>query len=250
MTKRLDLNLTRIATGYAPAGFIADRVFPIRPWGGEAQAHSLELDLFVADHLNADPGFIRAFEEGRVMRVMDALFLDWELRLAKLLLETQGIRRLPPVCCWANLEHADPLADLTAARAQLAGEATHVLFSGTAWRQFRRTDQVIARTGATRAATYPSVNQVENLLGLTVLVGNAWRNSASEGQAINLSQVWGDHVVVYRAAEGMSLGWCDRVSGPQVFGEGHRAVVTLVQNEYLDDEGMGCVIRDTVSNQN
>ena len=38
-----------------------------------------------------------------------------------------------------------------------------------------------------------------------VLVGNAWHNTAEEALGLNLTQIWGDHAVVYYAPERPTL---------------------------------------------
>ena len=103
--------------------------------------------------------------------------------------------------------------------------------------------------------------QVEELLEMTVLVGNAWYNESAEGHALNLRQVWNDHVVVYYAPdqpslESPSFGYCLRWSGadiPNMQVERHpyesRRHYSEVEIGYYQDERivvptLGCVLRN------
>ena len=130
----IDHHLSNVAINYRPAGFIADEIFPVVPVpkqsdtyviyeqadlfrrentkrsrGAEAnkiharvssasfycENFALKADVTVEDRANADPVFVRQFEEGRVMRLQDALFLDWEIRVANQV--TSWVLRLPSV---------------------------------------------------------------------------------------------------------------------------------------------------------
>ncbi len=248
----IDQHLSNMAINYRPAGFIADRIFPAVPVphqsdayvifeqddlfrrentrrsrGGEAnklqsrvssasffcQNFALKADVTIEDRANADPVFIQQFEEGKVMRVQDALFLDWEVRVAGRITSPTNVGSSSAVhSAWTSHTEADPIKDVlqTIDTVEVATgyRPNRVLFSGTAWRHFRRNDRVIdltANPAGGRGGAYPSTAQIEQLLEAQVLVGNAWYNSADEAQGLQLSQIWGDHVVVYYAPDQPSL---------------------------------------------
>ncbi len=248
----IDQHLSNMAINYRPAGFIADRIFPTVPVarqsdayvifeqddlfrrentrrsrGGEAnklhsrvssasffcQNFALKADVTIEDRSNADPIFIQQFEEGKVMRVQDALFLDWEVRVAGRITSPANVGSSTAVhSAWTNHDTSDPIKDVMAAidnvEVATGYRPNRVLFSGTAWRHFRRNAHVIDRAAnpATAAGgAYPGTAQIEELLEARVLVGNAWYNTAEEAQGLQLSQIWGDHVVVYYAPEQPSL---------------------------------------------
>ena len=248
----IDHHLSNVAINYRPAGFIADQIFPVvqvpkqsdtyvifeqsdlfrrettkRSRGGEAnkihsrvssasfycENYALKADVTLEDRANADPIFVQHYEEGRVMRVQDALFLDWEARMAGHVTNASNVGSSTAVgSSWEDYSASDPLGDLWTAidNVELATgyRPNRVLFSGTAWRHFRRNDKVIDKAtnpNITGGGLYPSARQVEDLLEMKVLVGNAWHNDAQEGLALNLSQIWGDHVLVYYAPEQPSI---------------------------------------------
>ncbi|MDH4247409.1 MAG: hypothetical protein OEW39_06305 [Deltaproteobacteria bacterium] len=248
----IDHHLSNMAINYRPAGFIADRIFPVvqvpkqsdsyvvfeqsdlfrrentlRSRGGEANKidsrvssasffcrnYALKADVTLEDRANADPVFIQQFEEGRVMRVQDALFLDWEVRVAEQLTNPANVGSSAAVgSAWVDHANANPLGDLWTGidnvERATGYRPNHVLFSGTSWRHFRRNIQVIDKAvgpGISGGGLYPSARQVEDLLEMKVLVGNAWHNGAGEALPLNLQQVWKDHVVVFYAPERPSM---------------------------------------------
>lgn len=264
----IDHHLSQMAINYRPAGFIAGDIFPVVPVpkqsdtyvifeqadlfrrentrrarGGEANRihsrvssagyyannYALKADVTLEDRANADPIFVQQFEEGRVMRVQDALFLDWELRMADLVTDPTNVGSSVAVgSAWTDHANADPLGDLWTAidnvEVATGYRPNRALFSGTAWRHFRRHATVIDKATnphVSGGGQYPSVRQIEDLLELKVLVGNAWANSGEEGLGMNLYQVWGDHALVYYAPdapsiEAPSFGYNFRWSAPDL----------------------------------
>jgi hypothetical protein len=248
----IDQHLSNLAINYRPAGFIADRIFPIVPVphqsdsyvifeqdglfrrentrrarGGEAnklharvssaaffcQNYALKADVTLEDRSNADPVFVQQFEDGTVMRVQDALFLDWEVRLAGRITSPANVGSSSGVgSAWTNHQVSNPLEDVLRAMDNVEGATGYrpnqVLFSGTAWRHFRRNAVIIDKAvnpNVSGGGSYPSTGQIESLLEARVLVGNAWQNTAEEALGLNLSQIWGDHVVVYYAPDRPSM---------------------------------------------
>lgn len=252
----IDERLSKIASEYTPAGFIADMIFPVIKAHQDGQkAYGLLADALVEDRANADPLFVQQFEEGRVMRVLDALFLDWELRMAALLSDTENTpNRISPTRTWVDYAFSDPLEDVmlgvNSVSRKTGYRPNRVLFSGAAWRNFRRNEKVIEKATnphVTGGGLYPSARQIEDLLGMQVLVGNAWHDAGELGLAMNLTQIWGDHVWVYYAAEDVSFGNCVR-NEPDGFpvsvhrAEKDRLRVGYVQSEVILDTRLATMI--------
>ncbi len=247
----VDQHLSNVVLNYRPMGFIADQVFPVvqvpkqsdnyvvfeqadlfrhedtsRSRGTEANKihsrisksgffcsnYALKVDVTLEDRINADPVFIQQFEEGRIMRVQDSILLDWEVRLAKLISNTDNVGgNSTPTNKW-NATGAKPLNDILAAidsvESSTGYRPNRVLFSGQAWQLFRRHRTVSDRANnsiVSGGGLYPSSSQIEELLECKIHVGNAWRNSAEEGLDINLQQIWGSNVLVYYAPDAASM---------------------------------------------
>lgn len=210
----IDHHLSKAASEYRPSGFIADQVFPQREAPVKLKAHSLKVDVPVEDRANTDPVFIEQFEANRVHRVQDALFADWELQLAQEIV--RGASGAGVSTPWTYYGEAHALLDLkdTASNIYRATghEPNRVLFSGTAWRHFRRNARVIKAIQESgkehvTGGLYPSVRDIEGLLGMKVLVGNAWHNASTEPIGLDLSQIWDDHALVYYASKDPSFGY-------------------------------------------
>jgi len=249
----VDRHLTNVAINYRPQGFIADRIFPVvgvekqtnmiktytqadlfrqertlRAPGTEANKisnqvgsdsyvalnYALKADVTLEDRANADLAFIRDLEEGRVMRVMDALALDWEVRIKNNVTNTSNVGTNTAVSsAWTDLTNSDPLGDVWTQMDNVEGATGYrpnrVLFSGDAWRYFSRNDAVIDKvnqTGVTGGGLTASVEQAARLLQVDeVLVGNAYENTAEEGIAQSLSRIWGDEVLCYYAPSRPSI---------------------------------------------
>ena len=214
-TPMVDENLSACASAYRPAGFIADTVFPLErvsahdPRLGFGEKHSYTVDVTLPAG-TTDPIFILQFEEGRVMRVMDALYMDWELRVADVLRKQKTPPpEITPEIPWTDYVMSDALGAVLYAIDRVEQSCgvrpNRILFSGAAWRNFRRNVKVIEKATnprATGGGLYPSLRQIEELLELRIMVGNAWYDSDDLGLAMNLHQIWGANVYVYHAPEG------------------------------------------------
>ena len=181
--------------------------------GFYAENYALKADVTLEDRLNADPIFLNQFEEGRIRRVQDALLLDWEIRQATTMGSANVGTFAAVASAWTDYTagNTDPLGDVWTmvdnVETATGYRPNHVLFGGTAWRHFRRHANVIDKasspTGPNVSAGghYPRRQQVEAMLEMKVIVGNAWKNTAAEGIAQSLSSVWGANVWVYYAPE-------------------------------------------------
>jgi len=221
LTPGFDHHLSNVAINYQPPGFIADRILPVVqvPRSGKVPGaeyycvkYALKADVTLEDRTFKDPLFVQQFEEGRVHRVQDALFLDWEMRAATAMFQAQDRNVFHALIPWTDYTNSNPLEDIEQAsvRIKLATgyRPNRILFSGTAWRHFRRNRAVVDKATnphVSGGGLYPSARQVEDLLELQVLVGNAWHNAAQEALALDLTQIWQDHVLVYYAPEQPSI---------------------------------------------
>lgn len=248
----IDQHLSNVAINYRPSGFIADRVFPTvmvpkqsdiyavfdqadlfrrertaRSRGAEAnkihtrvssdgfycENYALKADVTIEDRANADPIFIQKFEEGRVMRVQDALLLDWEMRVASLLTTGANVGTYAAVAsAWSDHTNSDPLNDLLSKidDVELATgyRPNKAVFGGDAWRNFRRHTNVIDKAtnpNVTGGGIYPSVQQAQEVLELKIVVGGAFYNTSEEAIAQALSRIWGDHVALFYAPDNPTI---------------------------------------------
>lgn len=249
----VDRHLSNIALNFRPQGFVGDRIFPVvnvekqtnmiktysqadlfrreqtlRSPGAEANKidvsvnsdsyvcknYALKADVTIEDRANADAAFIRDLEQGRVMRVSDALMLDWDIRIANQVTSSTNVGTATNVgSAWTDLTNSDPLGDVWAVMDQIEDATGYrpnrAVFSGDAWRYFARNNTVIDKvrsTGVSGGGMNATIQDAASLLQLEeVNVGWAYKNTNDEGQANSLSRVWGDHVLVYYAPSNASI---------------------------------------------
>lgn len=211
-TQNIDPSLSLMLSEYllSATGFIAGGIFPTimgsPPEAVELRRYSIKADVTPGEYTDAI--FIQQFEEGRTRRAFDGLLLDWEIRVAGMVLDPGNLGVVREATDWSDFSNIDVIDDVWVA-IDMVEVATGVrpnqaVFSGPAWRRFRRNTYVIDETPnphTSAGGQYPSVRQVEELLGVKVLVGNAWANEEGEGGSLNLHQIWGDNVLVYRHVE-------------------------------------------------
>ncbi len=254
-----DSHLQYVLKNYQSTGFIADEIFPIlADETRSCMEYKVKVDVMIRDRANTDPIFIRQLEEGRAMHSMDALYLDWEIRMAKLFASVPAFYE--PVVSWTDYGKSRPYGDIVNRSVDVDGPPTHVLMSGTAWRDFRRNIEVIEMCGRSDGlypSPLPSLHQIEDLLHMKVLVGNAWINE-SEDDSMNLTAVWGDNVYLYHIPETPDLetpsfGYCIRSQPIRVERlpyDTRRHVrnieITLSQDEIIVDKTMCAAIRNTM----
>ena len=251
--KDSDLVLERVLQHYRPAEFIASEIFPIildesRP----CKEHKITVDVRLKDKANADPIFVNQFEEGRCLRAIDALYLDWEIRMEKLFasVNTTFIPRVP----WTDYFNSYPHNDLLTCVYGL--EPTHILMSSTAWHNFRRNVEVREMCGKS-FSIYPSLDQLEDLLKVKILVGSAWMYRAENEGDLELTLVWGDSVYLYHIPKKpdfntASFGYCIQSQPINVERQPYdtrrhteNIEITYRQDEIIVDGTMCSAIRNT-----
>ena len=187
--------------------------------------HALKADVTIEDRANRDPAFIKDFEQGRVEFITDKLQLNWEIRVANKCTNTSNVSTLMLVSSsWDDYSNSTPLDDLwlpiDTQRDATGFKPNRAVFSEKAWRAFSRNAAVIDKihqTGVTGGGKNATPQEAANLLGLKeVLVAGAMYNSAAEGLAQQLTDIWGNYVLLYYAPDrpsvdvpsfGYSLRW-------------------------------------------
>lgn len=310
----VDRHLSQFAINYRPQGFVGDRVFPVvnvdkqtnmiktynqadlfrqertlRSPGTEANKidvavnstsyvclnYALKADVTIEDRANADAAFIRDLEEGRAMRVADALMLDWDVRIANQVTSSSNVGTSTNVAsAWTDLANSDPLGDVWAVIDQIEDATGYrpnrAIFSGDAWRYFSRNNTVIDKvrmTGVNGGGMNASIQDAASLLQLEeVNVGWAYYNTADEGQALNLTRIWGDDVLVYYAptrpsVELPSFGYTLRWTQPGLpnmtverlpynpFQKVDELEIGYYQDELITAKPLGGLIKDCTQSQ-
>ena len=252
-TLHVDKYLSNIAMNYRPAGMIVDRILPTVPVmnqsdliktysqadlyrienakrspGTEANRIQLQVgsDYYFAnnyalkgfvpieDRKNADPGFIRDLEVGKVESIKDKLMMGWELRVAQTVTTSTNVNTVYTVGSgWTDLVNADPFGDLNTALDyswdSTGYRANRMVIGEQAWRNLSRNENIINKVNATGVEggdMNAKQRQIAELFELEeVLVGRAQYNSADEGIALNLTPMWSDTVFLYYAPARPSL---------------------------------------------
>lgn len=252
----IDKLLTQMAIGYRPEGMIADMISPIVPVdkqsdlyvifsradrlrrrqtrrapGSEAKRidenvssesffaknYALKAMVTLEDRVNADPIYLQGIVEGRTQLVLDALGIDWEIRLANQVTSGTNVGSFSAVSSAWTGDGADPVADINTAIDNVQDSTgvrpNRIVFGLQAWKGFRRNVNVRDLIfGVNNGGGFPSRQQVANLFDLDpsgVMVGGAYQNTGEEFQAegggINanetLEQIWNDNALIYMAPE-------------------------------------------------
>ena len=249
----VDKHLTNVAINYRPQGFIGADIFPTVPVAKQtdmiktynqgdlfrrentlrspaAEAHqisyqvsstsyacqnyALKMPVTIEDRANADAAFIRDLEQGRTMRIMDALSVDWEVRIASQATNTSNVGTSAAVgSSWTDLSNSDPLGDTWAMIDNVENmtgyRPNRIVYGGEAFKYAARNANIIDKvnpSGNNGGGMSATTGQLAQLLQVDeVLVGNTFYNTAGEGQAATLARAWGDSVLVYYAPDRPSL---------------------------------------------
>lgn len=310
----VDRHLSNVAINYRPQGFVADRIFPIvgvdkqtnmiktynqadlfrqestlRSPGTSAnkidtavssisyvcQNYALKADVTIEDRANADAAFLRDLEEGRVMRVQDALSLDWDVRVANQVTSSSNVGTATNVgSAWTDLTNSDPLGDIWAKMDEVEDATGYrpnrVMFSGDAWRYAARNATIIDKvrmTGVSGGGMNATVQDMASLLQVEEInVGFGYYNAAEEGQPIDLQRTWGDHVLVYYAPDRSSVelpsfGYTFRWTAPGLpnmtverlpynpFEKVDEVEIGYYQDELVTAKPLGALVMHTTSSQ-
>ncbi len=176
--------------------------------------YALKTNVTIEDRANADPAFLHDLEGGRVSFITDKLLLDWEVRGATQATTSSNVSTQASVAsAWTDHTNSAPLEDIWAVM-DAVEDATgyrpnRIAFSGVAWRNFSRNDDVIDKVhkaGVTGGALPATEVQAAQLLEVEMVsVAKAFYNSAEEAQSMSLGQIWGDNVLMYHTPARASL---------------------------------------------
>ena len=245
-TVHVDQHLSNVAINYKMSGFIADQIAPIVSvdkqtntfiewtqadifrredtkrsplteakrisWSVSSQSYlcqnyALKTGISLEARSNMDAAFARQWEEGAVMRVTDALLLDWETRVASLAENTGNVGSNFNVHSAWTSSGALPVNDLHTAidnvRYSTGYTPNTILFGSRPWDYFRRhwqTKSILNNPNMLLGGQQVTQDAVARYFGVDkVLVGLAMNNTAAKGQSLVVAPVWGDHVTVYFA---------------------------------------------------
>lgn len=169
--------------------------------------------LTVEELENADPVVRMKLDQKRVAAVRLKIDLGREQRLADLMHASCGSRTVV-ASVWNDATNSDPIADINTA-------INNVLFSTgfrpnkmelslRVWNQLRKHNQIINKAinpnvtgGATGYVTRQAVAAIFELD--EVVVGEAFKNTAQEGLAMTLADVWSNSCLVYYAPRAAGL---------------------------------------------
>ncbi len=169
-----------------------------------AQNYALKYPITIEDRENADPVFRQNLWNDAAEYVTDKLMLSWEVRIAALANATGNVGSSAGVASeWDAAASSDPIGDMNTALdnvQDLTGQRPNKLvFGKDAWRSCRRNGQILDRVfGSTASGPqgFATRAMVAALMEVdTILVGDAYRNTANEAQAETLNAVWTDNVL-------------------------------------------------------
>ncbi len=168
-----------------------------------AQNYALKLPITIEDRENADPVFRQNLWGDGAEYVTNKLMLAWEVRAATLVFSLTNVNSSAGVASeWDVAASSDPIGDIQTGMdnvQDLTGQRPNKCVMGIdAWRSLRRNDQILNRLfGSNNGGGFPTRDQVKNLLEIdTLLVGEAYRNTANEEYAEVLAKVWTDNVLL------------------------------------------------------
>jgi len=181
-----------------------------------AENYALKTDLTLEDRENMDAAYVNELRNGRARFLVGKMGLVWEQRVANQV--TSGSNVGSYAACgsaWNDYiqDNSNPILDVFTgidAVQDLTGyRPNSILMSGVAWRHFRRHNNVIdilhgdTGRGQPRVATREQAKAIFELDRF--IVGEAYVNTAAEGQSQSLSPIWGDHVLIYYAPMAPSI---------------------------------------------
>lgn len=169
-----------------------------------AQNYALKYPVTIEDRENADPVFRQRLINDAASYVSRKLALGWEQRVATLVFNAANVGSSSGVdSAWSAASASNPIGDIQQALDNVqdsTGTRPNRLVMGLkAWRSLRRNDQILNRLfGQNNGGGFATTGQVAGLLEVeSILVGQAFYNSAEEGLAENLLPLWGDSVLGY-----------------------------------------------------
>ncbi len=266
----IDQPLTEVLINYRPSGMIADQVLPLVEVGKQsdlyyefdqgdlwripdtvrapmtgakmvsfnvssntyfAKNYALAAGIPVEDAMNADAALRLRESKGRF--IMDLLTLDWENRLATLVINTSNVGTFATVTgsLWSNHADSDPVTDIDDAIKRVRDATGYLpnrmVLGWRAWQDLKRNNTLRSLIFPAPGATQPTAglmntDQVAKVFDLEkVLIGGTVRNTAAEGLDLTLADIWGPHALIYYSPgapsrETPAYGYTFRWVGPML----------------------------------
>lgn len=172
-----------------------------------ALAHKIPYE----DIENADAPQLLTERSGRLMRIKDKLYLNWEYRVAQQVNSGSNVGSYSGVGSnWSaqTTGKSDPIGDLNDAINNVEDSTGYkpnrVIFGKTAWRLYRNhadvRDFVFGSAGTGKNGRLVTLEHVKSIHEVDIVtVGGAYYNSADEGQSQSLTKIWDTNVLVYYA---------------------------------------------------
>ena len=249
----IDGPMSDLVVNYRPEGSIVDRIFPIVPVGKQsdlyyefaqadilrvpdttrapltaakrvgfavssqtyfAKNYALATGIAIEDQVNADAAL--RLRESKSKFLTDLLTLDWELRVAQLVINSSNVGSVSTISSlWRDHTNADPTVDIDAAIERVRNASGYrpnrMVLGWEAFRHLKRNANVRALLfpapgGTTPAAGIIRTEQVSNIFDFEqTLVGGMMRNTAAQNLPLALAEIWGPHVLLYYAPGAPSI---------------------------------------------
>jgi len=245
----IDQPLSQLLINYRPQGMAVDRIFPLVPVGKQSDMYyeydqselwripdttrapgtaAKQVDLKVSsatyfarnyalgsmitieDRTNADA--VLNLRESKAMMLADLLILDWENRVAQLVLNSTNVATVVTVSSgtWGNYETSGAFVDIDKAIRAVRGATGYVpnkiAMGWDAWNALKSNrfirERIFPAPAGGAAPGIATEAQVAALFGFDQLVvSGVMRNTAAQNLPISLSDIWGQHALVYYAPD-------------------------------------------------
>lgn len=173
--------------------------------------HALQSPILYEDEANADAPELFTSRQAVAESIFDQLTLNQEYRVGSLVMNTSNVGSNSVVSsAWGtqSAPGSNPFGDIDTGREWIRSKtgviANSIVFGWKAWQSFIRDANVAklifgdSAVGSARVPTFPNVKAA--LPGIErVTIGGTMYNSGDENQSASLSDIWGDHVLIYYA---------------------------------------------------
>jgi hypothetical protein len=174
-----------------------------------AKNYALKADLTLEDMENADDAFLQGMREGKVNFILDKLMLGWEKRVGLACTSGSNVYSYSgPASAWTDLRdgYSDPISNIITKQNMIQDVSGYrpnaIVMGGQAWRYFRRHQNVIRAVYGDMAGGMSgrqlNIANAKALLEVDYFaVGDAYYNTAEEGQSASLASIWKDYTLIY-----------------------------------------------------
>lgn len=172
------------------------------------ETHGLQSEITEADYRNVEDPF--SAESDEVMGLTTILGLEKEYSIASALGDTAVLTRnttLAGTSQWSDYNNSNPVKNIKDAQnsvISLSGKkANRAIVPALVANTLRYHPQVLSNLGfsANRAGQLTD-QEIANFLGVQkIFIPDANYNTAKEGQADSMTQIWGNNVILYHAPD-------------------------------------------------